>query len=140
MSGSVIAAATALVWFGMVAAISFLETPLKFRVPGITTELGLGIGRIVFTALNTVEVILAAVVLASLLGGSWPGGAWWLTMAIAALVIQVVAVRPALRRRTTRVLAGESARSRSHAHWFYAGLEALKAPALIVGALLLLSP
>ena len=32
------------IWFGMALAISFLETPLKFRAPGITVPLGLGIG------------------------------------------------------------------------------------------------
>ena len=40
------------VWLGMVFAISFLEAPLKFRAPGITIPLGLGIGRLVFRALN----------------------------------------------------------------------------------------
>ncbi|WP_427018544.1 hypothetical protein ACQCSX_08425 [Pseudarthrobacter sp. P1] len=30
----VLLTAPPLIWFGMVAAISFLETPLKFRVPG----------------------------------------------------------------------------------------------------------
>lgn len=39
----------------MVAAISLLEAPLKFRAPGITTALGLGIGRLVFQALNIAE-------------------------------------------------------------------------------------
>ena len=33
-------------WLGMVLAISFLETPLRFRAPGITLPLGLGIGRL----------------------------------------------------------------------------------------------
>jgi hypothetical protein len=40
--------ATPLVWLGMVLGISVLETPLKFRAPGITRALGLGIGRLVF--------------------------------------------------------------------------------------------
>lgn len=33
------------VWFGMIAAISFLEAPLKFQAPNITIPLGLEIGR-----------------------------------------------------------------------------------------------
>jgi hypothetical protein len=37
------------VWFGFVCAISFMEAPLKFQAPNITVELGLGIGRIVFS-------------------------------------------------------------------------------------------
>lgn len=51
--------ATPFIWLGMVPAISFLETPLKFRAPGITVPLGLGIGRLVFRALNGVELALA---------------------------------------------------------------------------------
>jgi len=66
-TGQLIGAAVAFVWLGMVLAISFLETPLKFRAPGITVPLGLGIGRLVFRALNTVEVVLAAALITSLL-------------------------------------------------------------------------
>lgn len=57
------AAATAVVfiWLGMVLAISFLETPLKFRAPGVDIPIGLGIGRIVFRALNRAEITLALV-------------------------------------------------------------------------------
>ena len=47
------------IWFGLVGGISFIETPLKFRAPNITLALGLGIGRIVFSALNKVEIALA---------------------------------------------------------------------------------
>lgn len=47
------------VWFGMVSAISFLETPLKFRAPGMTHALGVGIGRLVFKVLNLVEAAMA---------------------------------------------------------------------------------
>ena len=54
-----VAAAIAFTWLGMVLAISFLEAPLKFRAPGVTLPLGLGIGRIVFRALNLVEAVLA---------------------------------------------------------------------------------
>jgi hypothetical protein len=51
-----IATAAALVWLGMVLAISFLEAPLKFRAPGLDLRVGLSIGRIVFRALNIAEV------------------------------------------------------------------------------------
>ena len=48
------AAATAatFVWLGMVLGISFLETPLKFRAPGVDLRTGLAIGRLLFRALN----------------------------------------------------------------------------------------
>ena len=57
-----VAVAATWVWLGMVLAISFLEAPLKFRAPGVTLQLGLGIGRLVFRALNTCEAVLAVVV------------------------------------------------------------------------------
>ena len=60
----------------MVLAISFLEAPLEFCAPGVTFALGLGIGRIVFAALNRAEVVLAlAILLADSdhpSGWSWP--------------------------------------------------------------------
>src|SRR5215207_233169 len=53
----------------MVLAISFLEAPLKFRAPGVTLQIGLGIGRMVFRALNTVEALLTVGILAALTPG-----------------------------------------------------------------------
>jgi hypothetical protein len=41
-----IATAVTFTWLGMVLAISFLEAPLKFRAPGVTIPIGLGIGRL----------------------------------------------------------------------------------------------
>ena len=52
-------------WCGMVCAIA-MEAQLKFQAPGITRELGLGIGKIVFTALNRVECGLAILLAISL--------------------------------------------------------------------------
>lgn len=46
--GPAIGVALTFVWLGMVLAISFLEAPLKFRAPGVTLPIGLGIGRLVF--------------------------------------------------------------------------------------------
>lgn len=62
-------AAAGFTWLGMVLAISFLEAPLKFRAPGLTVAVGLGIGRIVFRALNTVELVLAAVIITAAAAG-----------------------------------------------------------------------
>ncbi|MEO8647987.1 MAG: hypothetical protein ABI539_02355 [Acidobacteriota bacterium] len=49
------------VWSGMLAAISFMEAPLKFQAPGVTLPIGLGIGRLVFFALNKAEIVLGLV-------------------------------------------------------------------------------
>ena len=58
-------------------------------------------------------------------------------VAVLALVGQVVAVRPALTRRSDAVLAGEGG-ARSHAHLAYIALEAVKVVALVVAGVLLL--
>lgn len=51
------------VWVGFVGAISFMEAWLKFQAPNVTTELGLGIGQLVFGALNSVEIVCLILIL-----------------------------------------------------------------------------
>ncbi|KAA8887837.1 hypothetical protein F3087_12070 [Nocardia colli] len=120
-----------MLWLGMVLAISFLEAPLKFRAPGITVALGLGIGRLVFRALNVVEAILAVLLVVATLVVGPAAGTWaWLIVAVALLAAQVLLVRPPLSRRADRVLAGEEL-PRSHAHFWYIVLEVAKVVALI---------
>lgn len=50
-------------WIGFVGSISFMEAWLKFRAPGVTLEIGLGIGRLVFGYLNKVEWAFAILIL-----------------------------------------------------------------------------
>ena len=137
--GLATATAAVFVWLGMVLAISFLEAPLKFRAPGVTLQVGLSIGRLVFAALNAVEVVLAvAVAVALLLGDASTGAAAAYLVAAVALAIQLFAVRPALTRRSDAVLAGHEGR-RSHAHLWYVGVELVKVVALLVCGVLLLA-
>ena len=144
-TGPAIAVAVTFVWLGMVLAISFLEAPLKFRAPNVTLQIGLGIGRLVFRALNTVEVAFALVIVAIVAAGT-AGTAGTMparvavpvAVAIAALAIQLIAVRPRLTRRSDQVLAGADG-PRSHAHYVYIGLEAVKTVALLVAGILLLT-
>ncbi|MEU2494528.1 hypothetical protein [Streptomyces sp. NPDC007883] len=125
-----VAAAAAFVWLGMVLAISFLEAPLKFRAPGVTVRIGLGIGRLVFRALNRAEAALAAVVAVAVAAGRLPAPVVALTaLAVAVLVVQLAGVRPVLNRRSDRVLAGEDV-PRSRAHLVYIACESVKAPTL----------
>ncbi|WP_028639190.1 hypothetical protein [Nocardioides sp. URHA0032] len=133
-----LAVAATFVWLGMVVGISFLEAPLKFRAPGVTLPIGLGIGRLVFRALNAVEAVLAVLVVVGLLAGS-PGRAAVVAflVAAAALVVQVLAVRPFLSRRSDAVLAGDDG-PRSRAHLWYVGLELVKVAALVTAGVLLL--
>ena len=102
-TAAAIAVALTFVWLGMVLAISFLEAPLKFRAPGVTLPIGLGIGRLVFPALNCGEAVLAA---------------------------QLGLVRPQLNRRASQVLTAESEVPRSRAHAYYVAAEVAKVAAL----------
>ncbi|MGW4567418.1 hypothetical protein ACWEN3_35205 [Streptomyces sp. NPDC004561] len=125
------AGAITFVWLGMVLAISFVEAPLKFRAPGVTIPIGLGIGRLVFRALNAVEAVFAIVVIAAVALRGAPAGIVGLTAAAAVLLLaQLAVVRPILNRRSDRVLAGEEL-PRSHSHLWYVALELLKVVALI---------
>lgn len=134
-----IVVAMTFVWLGMVLAISFLEAPLKFRAPAVTTQIGLGIGRLVFRALNSIEVVFALVIAAAVVAGPPPAGATAaFATACAMLAIQLIAVRPFLTRRSDRVLAGRYA-PRSRGHYAYVGLEVAKVVALAVAGALLLA-
>jgi hypothetical protein len=134
-----VAIAAVFVWLGMVLAISCIEAPLKFRAPGVTLQIGLGIGRLVFRALNACELALAAVVLACFVIAP-PAAAVAVETAVAilALLTQVLAVRARLARRSDVVLAGGEG-PRSRAHWAYVGLEIVKIIALLIAGASLLT-
>jgi hypothetical protein len=126
------AGAVTFTWLGMVLAISFLEAPLKFRAPGVTVPIGLGIGRLVFRALNLVEAVLAAVVVAAVAAGDPTAGVVVGTVvAVAVLNVQLALVRPALTRRSDMVLAGGQDLPRSRGHLVYVACELVKVAALL---------
>ncbi|MFE9450850.1 hypothetical protein [Streptomyces sp. NPDC006739] len=133
------AAAVTFVWLGMVLAISFLETPLKFRAPEVTLRVGLGIGRLVFRALNRVEAALAAALVVAVAAGDPPVPVAVLTgLAAVLLAVQIAVVRPVLNRRSDRVLAGEEG-GRSRAHLLYVAFEVAKAGVLLALGVVTLS-
>jgi len=130
------------IWLGMVLAISFLETPLKFRAPGITLPLGLGIGRLVFRALNAAELALAGTLtlalLASTAGDGNLGGAATIVLLIVwtLLLVQVALLRPRLDRRAQQLIHGQHP-PRSHQHLAYIAAECAKVALLPTLGLLL---
>jgi hypothetical protein len=100
----VVQVAVPFTWLGMVLAISFLETPLRFRAPGITVPLGLGIGRLVFRALAVAELALAVALTVALVlavGTGVVGAATWTLIALlwAVLAVQAGVLRPRLDQR-----------------------------------------
>jgi hypothetical protein len=128
-------------WLGMVLAISFVETPLRFRAPGITVPLGLGIGRLVFRALAVAELALAvaltvAVVLAN--GTGVVGAAMWTLIALlwAVLAVQVGVLRSRLDQRARLIVTGENL-PRSRLHLAYVALEGIKVVLLPVAGVVL---
>lgn len=138
MASGVAVAATFL-WLGMVIAISFMEAPLKFRAPNATIPVCLGIGRLVFRALNAAEFVLAAAIAAAFaIEPPSVAGVAAFAVAVAMLFAQMLAVRPRLSRRADQVLSGLDA-PRSRAHYAYVGLELIKVAALVPLGIVLLS-
>ena len=119
------------VWVGFVCAISFMEAWLKFRAHGVTLPIGLGIGRLVFQALNRVEWALAVAVLADLL---WRRVAWppkyLVAVPILVLMVQTAWLLPALDQRAMLIIHGQGAPP-SPLHFIYVGFEVLKVATLI---------
>lgn len=125
-------------WLGMVLATSFLEAPLRFRAPGVDLQIGLGIGRLVFRALNTVEAALAGVlIVVTIIGAPSIRTVTAAVVVTTVLVAQLCLVRPRLTRRSDRILAGEDA-PRSGSHHAYVVLEVVKVTALLTTGVLLL--
>ncbi|WP_417503311.1 hypothetical protein [Microbacterium sp.] len=105
---------------GAIIAISFLEAPLKFLAPGVTIPIGLGIGRLVFTALNVlagvVLIVLTVVNVRARAGRATLGilGAIWLVY-----IVEVAVIRPVLNQRSDLVIAGLAAAGTNWAHYAY---------------------
>ncbi|MGO2683754.1 MAG: hypothetical protein ACTIAA_05990 [Microbacterium sp.] len=119
-------------WIGLIVGLSFMETPLKFLAPGITTALGLGVGRLVFIALSVAGWIILLVL--TLIGQARPResrrgwlliGAMWLVMIVESFVI-----RPALAARSDVIIAGGDP-GESWLHYGYIAAELLLLVVLI---------
>ncbi|MFF5379882.1 hypothetical protein [Pedobacter suwonensis] len=113
-------------WAGLIAGISFLEAPLKFQAPGITIPLGLGIGQLVFQALNKIEVILLIAILACSLPAPLKNISSILLFSVTILLmIDTFWLLPLLDERAKLVLAGH-APVRSYHHILYIIADTIK--------------
>ncbi len=121
------------IWFGMVGAISFMEAPLKFQAPGITIPLGLGIGRLVFSTLNKMEIVCAFLLLVSFFWNRPNTRTMNLTFGLALLIllVETVWLLPVLDARAEMVIAG-TAPPFSSAHIVYIVFDATKLISLAV--------
>ena len=132
-----IALACLFIWSGFVCAISFLEAWLKFRAPGVTVPIGLGIGRLVFGALNKVEWVFAAVVCISafLFSKSFfilPNIS--LLIIVTILVLQTTWLLPALDARAELHIQNKAV-SYSNLHFWFVGAELIKVITLFIAAI-----
>lgn len=113
-------------WAGMVGGISFLEAPLKFTAPHITTVLGVGIGRIVFAALTKVEIVLCTTALISGIYLRVPSRVWaGLVVLTLVLLVQTFGLLPALDARAIALQTGQPVAA-TLLHPAYIGLEILR--------------
>ncbi|MBK6392226.1 MAG: hypothetical protein IPF70_17000 [Saprospiraceae bacterium] len=127
-------------WIGFVCAISFMEAWLKFRAPGITVPLGLGIGRLIFNALNKVELVFALVVIINILWNSsdilkWQNLAFAIPLTL--LLIQTIWLLPALDARAELHIQGQFVPP-SNLHFYYVGMELVKVVGLSIFGITLL--
>lgn len=127
-------------WIGFVCAISFMESWIKFRAPGITLPLGLEIGRLVFAALNRVEwvitIAIAAILLLSKTSVVQIRFAVFL-IPVLLLAIQTIWLLPALDERAQAIINNKVVQP-SNLHFLFAGFEVIKVAALFIFGVLLI--
>lgn len=123
-----VAVGASFLWIGFVCAISFMEAWLKFKAPGITIPLGLGIGRLVFGALNKIEWVLAIIVAANLVLGKGTILKWEFVLYLVPLLLvllQTVWLLPALDARAELHIQHLEVPP-SNLHFVYVGMEIIK--------------
>ncbi|WP_158849664.1 hypothetical protein [Algibacter sp. L1A34] len=122
------------IWVGYICAISFMEAWLKFRAPGITIELGLGIGQLVFNALNKVEIICAALIIViSLSYKENPKNnfKWLFIITVFIVLLQSFWLLPALDERAVLVMNNQSV-PKSSLHLWFVLCEVIKVTCLVL--------
>ena len=123
-----------LVWSGCVVAISFMESWLKFRAPGVTLPIGLSIGKLVFNALNKMEWLFAALLLITYFFNKQQIDTTSIilfTVATLLLIIQTLWLLPALDARAKIVISGRAVTA-SSLHWYFIVAEVIKLSSLLL--------
>ncbi len=131
-----VAAARLFIWIGFVCSISFMEAWLKFRAPGVTIPIGVGIGRLVFGALNKVEWLFAVLVFVSVFVKSksfFTISNVPLSVVVLILVLQTVLVLPALDAGAELFILNKPFPG-SNLHSWFIGAELIKIIALFITA------
>ncbi|MBA5628377.1 hypothetical protein [Moheibacter lacus] len=124
-----ISTAAVFVWIGFIGAISFMEAWLKFQAPGVSLPIGLGIGKLVFGALNKVEWFLAIIFFLCLIRIKLYKNYWFYGV-LFILFIQTIWILPELNSRADAIISGVDLPS-SPLHFYYVGAEIIKLILLI---------
>lgn len=122
------------IWLGFVGAISFMEAWLKFKAPGIDIPLGLGIGRLVFNALNKVEwVCLVLIVIQFSVHHRFATTNQWISAAILLIILlaQTFWLLPILDSRAELIINHQPLPP-SNFHFYYVALEITKVSVLFI--------
>lgn len=123
-------------WAGFVCAISFMEAWLKFQAPGVTLPIGLGIGKLVFTALNRVEIVLTLLLLFFIKRtfGFKKDKLTFMVSGLAMIVaVQTFILLPVLTHNAVEIINGAKPTS-DPSHFIYIGLELVKVVLLFTAA------
>jgi hypothetical protein len=124
------------VWLGAVCAIA-MEAYLKFQAPNVTREIGLGIGKLVFTVLNRAECALALLLLAAFFAFKNEIKARLVFAAVCLILLaQTVWILPALVERIDLITGGQKTPA-SSVHLIYIAFEVGKMILLAVLSVML---
>lgn len=121
-------------WLGFVFAISFMEAWLKFQAPGVNLSIGLGIGKLIFGALNKVEWMFAVVIFSCLFLNKntiHASNKIWFGFIVLVLLAQTFYLLPLLDARADAIINGGSTTS-SSLHWLYITAEMVKVALLFL--------
>ena len=118
-------------WVGLTAGVALLATPMRFMAESMTRPVALDVGRVVFAALNKVE-LAALVALLVVVRVSGRSSTWWAWCSFLILVVlaQGAWLIPELSARTDVILTGGTPPP-SNAHAIYSTLELMKIGVLL---------
>lgn len=109
-----------------------MEAPIKFMAPHLTLEVGVEVGRLVFKALNRVEVVLCLISIGFTFLNSFHRTTVILLVVLSTIIgIQTFWLLPALHERVQMIIQGQIPPA-SHLHQVYILLDSLKVTGLIL--------
>ena len=126
---------TSILWLGFVLSISFMEAWLKFQAEGVTQIIGLNIGKLIFFALNKVElffmIILGILIVPKQRALKKKNLVKILGLLTVILLIQTFYLLPALDQRVDMIINGTPPVT-SFFHFYYLFLEVIKVITLFI--------